>query len=157
MGLGKSHWGRLWADTHCHCPLRPGWWSLNRRDTCGGYFWKERDRLFPDERKRCIAQYAGPTIMPSLPAGRGGLLLTRISTGWMNTGLPCTCRLHHRSCLTNRSWMKKRQEAFAKKRSTRQNCFFIQQKLTERLPFYQQAKTDPSYGCIGKNSLDVFW
>lgn len=154
MGCGKSHWGRLWADTHA-MPFYDldDMISESEEMPVVDIFEKKGEEYF--RMKETVALHNTLAFDHAVIACGGGAACFNQNINWMNEHGITVYLSASPPFLLDRIMDEKDKRPLLKKINPAELLFFIQQKLTERLPFYQQAKLTLHADALEKNSLDV--
>lgn len=153
MGSGKSHWGKLWAGTH-EIPF----YDLDRlieeaeNMSVEDIFENKGEEYF--RAKETIALHSTIAYPKGIIACGGGTACFHNNIQWMNEhGLTVYLSAHPQYLLDNIMGEKDRRPLL-KKINPAELLFFIQQKLSERQPFYQQAKLTLHADALTPSSLE---
>lgn len=139
MGSGKTHWGKLWAEKH-EMPFFDLDEVIEKMEgkSVVDIFEKSGEKYFRFQESialRSMAQYDHCII-----ACGGGAACFDENIQWMNeNGL--TIYLHASPMeLLDNIMKEKDKRPLVKHVNEAELLFFIQKKLEERIPFYEQAK-----------------
>ncbi|MEO6549731.1 MAG: shikimate kinase [Ferruginibacter sp.] len=139
MGSGKTHWGKIWADTN-----QLSFIDLDaviekaEGSTVAGIFETKGEDYF--RVKEAAALRSCEEMSNCLIACGGGTPCFFDNMAWMNTQ-GATIYLESKPLeILERVLLEKDTRPLLKKLNRAELLFFIEQKLKEREPFYKQAK-----------------
>lgn len=154
MGSGKSHWGRRWAATH-EWPFYDldDMVTSSERLSVTDIFEQKGEEYFRMRETLTLRRTLG--INRAIIACGGGAPCFHGNMEWMNEQgftiyLSATPAYLLQQVMNDRS-----QRPLLKNVNEAELLYFIQQKLAEREPFYQQAKLTLHADGLSANSLDA--
>lgn len=154
MGSGKTHWGRIWSATY-----QVPFYDLDELITeaeglsVEDIFEKKGEDYF--RMKETMALHSTLGYEHAIIACGGGAACFNQNIQWMNLhGITVYLSAHAQYLLDN-IMDEQHKRPLLKKINPAELLFFIQQKLSERLPFYQQANLTLHAESLDGNSLDI--
>jgi shikimate kinase len=153
MGSGKTHWGKVWADLH-EIPFHDLDDVIEKAEgkSILDIFEKNGEQYFRFQES--IALRTMSAYDDCIIACGGGAACFDQNINWMNdNGL--TIYLHASPAELLENIMKdKDKRPLLNKVNEAELLFFIEKKLGERLPFYEQAKIRLRVGELTGRSMD---
>ena len=152
MGSGKTHWGRIWAK---HSAL--DFFDLDEaiavqeKKSIEAIFDEDGEALFREKESRLLRTF-GEKENCIIACG-GGTACFHDNMSWMNAHGTTVYLKTTASQIMERVETEKHTRPLIKKLNKAEILFFIEQKLKEREPYYQQARIILSVGELNADSL----
>ena len=139
MGSGKSYWGQLWAAKH-NRPFFDLDQMIEEQEglTVAAFFKKYGEKVFRDKETAILKSFSGEANF--IVACGGGTPCFNDNIQLMNEMGTSIYLFANAQYLYERVSEEKDKRPLLKDISDNELLFFIEQKLKEREPFYQQAK-----------------